>query len=549
MPLPAPLVARDLVKSYGDRVVLDGVDLLAHPGQPLGLVGENGAGKSTLLRLLAGVETPDSGTVSRPDDLGHLAQEPDFADGATIGDVLDDALAPLHEAVARLERLAARLDEPGSAAAYDEALSWATLHEAWDADTRAESTAARLGLGTLDRTRRVAALSGGQRSRLALAALVTRRPGCVLLDEPTNHLDDAAMELLEEFLVALPGVVVAASHDRAFLEAVCGAVVDLDPGGQRFTGGYADYLEAKRDARRRWWESFEAQQDELGTLRTAARTTARQVAHNRPPRDGDKFIYSFKGGKVARTVSRRVKDTERRIEVLERDRIPKPPAPLAFRGVLAPGRRPQGWVLSVRDLVVRGRLGVERLDVRAGQRLLVTGGNGSGKSTLLKVLAGELAPTSGTVDVGTRRVGHLPQDVVFARPDRTPHETYAATGATVPLGDLGLLHPRELSRPVGVLSVGQQRRLALALLVSRAPELLLLDEPTNHLSLTLADELEDSLQGWAGTVVVATHDRWLRRRWNGDVLALAAEGVRKARNARDDSNGLSRSPERPRLQA
>ena len=508
VPACPPLVARDLAKSYGDRVVLDGVDLLAQPGQPLGLVGENGAGKSTLLRLLAGVEAPTPGTVDPPGDLGHLAQEPDFAEGATIGDVLDEALAPLHEAVARLERLAARLDEPGSAAAYDEALTWATLHDAWDADARAESTAARLGLGALDRTRPVASMSGGQRSRLALAALVTRRPECVLLDEPTNHLDDAAMALLEEFLVGLPGVVVAASHDRAFLEAVCGAVVDLDPahlgvdgsGGRRFSGGYADYLLAKRDARRRWQEAFEAQQDELGELREASRTTARQVAHNRPPRDGDKFIYHFKGGKVARTVSRRVKDTERRIEVLERDRVPKPPAPLSFRGVLAPGRRPHGSVLSVRDLEVRGRVRVERLDVRAGDRLLVTGGNGSGKSTLLKVLAGQLAPTSGTVEVGTRAGSATSRRTcVFARPDRTPHQVYAAaTGATVALGDLGLLHPRELSRPVGVLSVGQQRRLALALLVARAPELLLLDEPTNHLSLALADELEDSLQGWAG---------------------------------------------------
>jgi macrolide transport system ATP-binding/permease protein len=449
--------------------------------------------------------------------------------------------------VERLELLAERLAEPGGPEAYDEALTWATLHEAWDADVRAETAAARLGLGALDRDRLVASMSGGQRSRLALAALVTRRPACVVLDEPTNHLDDAAMALLEEFLRALPGVVVAASHDRAFLEAVCAAVVDLDPahlgvdgsGGRRFTGGYGDYLAAKRAARRRWQQAFEAQQDELGALRDAARTTARRVAHDRAPRDGDKFIYHFKGGNVARTVSRRVRDAERRIEVLERDRVPKPPVALSFRGVPAPDRRPQGPVVSARDLVVRDRLAVPRLDVRAGQRLLVTGGNGSGKSTLLKVLAGDLAPTSGTVEVGSRRRGYLPQDVVFARPDRTPHQVYdAATGSSIPLGDLGLLHPRELSRPVEVLSVGQQRRLALAILVARAPDLLLLDEPTNHLSLTLAEELEESLRGWDGTVVVATHDRWLRRRWQGETLAL-----------RDDSNGLSRSTERPRGQS
>ena len=162
-----------------------------------------------------------------------------------------------------------------------------------------------------------------------------------------------------------------------------------------------------------------------------------------------------------------------------------------------------------------------RLDVGAGDRVLVTGANGSGKSTLLKVLAGQLAPTAGTAQVSARRVGFLPQEAVFSRPDKAPHEVYdAATGSPVPLGDLGLLHPRDLSRPVGVLSVGQQRRLALAILVARQPDLLLLDEPTNHISLTLADELEEALQRSSGTVLVATHDRWLRRRWEGDLLAL-----------------------------
>ncbi len=524
MPLPTSLVARDVVKAYAGRVVLDGVELLAHPGVPLGLVGENGAGKSTLLRLLAGIEPPDSGSVQVPDELGYLGQEPDFPAGASVGDVLDTALAPLHDAVARLERLAAGLGTSGSGSAdeYDAVLSWATAHDAWDADSRAAAAAARLGLGTLDRDRPAAALSGGQRSRLALAALVTRRPECVLLDEPTNHLDDAAVGYLEELLVALPGVVVVASHDRAFLEAVCAVTVDLDParGGTRFSGGYGDYLLAKRAAREQWQRAFEDQQDELDGLRAAARTTARQVAHNRPPRDNDRFIHHFKGQNVARTVSRRVRVTERRIEVIERERVPKPPAPLTFRGTLAPAR---AVAVTVRDLRVGRRVDVPRLDVVPGGRVLVTGANGSGKSTLLRVLAGELAPTSGTAEVSSGRVGHLPQDVTFSRPDLTPLQVYdAATASPVPLADLGLIHPRDLTRPVGELSLGQQRRLGLAVVVARRPGLLLLDEPTNHLSLALADELEDALQQAAATVVVASHDRWLRGRWTEDLLALRA---------------------------
>jgi macrolide transport system ATP-binding/permease protein len=520
------LVARDLVRAYGDRVVLDGVDLVANPGQPLGLVGENGAGKSTLLRLLSGIEQPDSGSIAVPADLGYLGQEPEFADGATVGDVLDEALAPLHDAVARLEELALQLDETWAQDEYAAALDWAELHDAWDADHRAMTAAARLGLADLRRDRLVASMSGGQRMRLALAALITRRPECVLLDEPTNHLDDEAVAFLEEFLIGLPGVVVVASHDRTFLENVCSTVIDLDPmhlgvdgdGGNRFSGGYSDYLKAKRASRERWEEAFLVQQEELNDLRRAAATTARVVGHNRPPRDNDKNAYYGHGQKVARAVGRRVRDAEKRIEVLERDRVPKPPKPLAFRGELT-GRRGGGSVFG-RDVVVSGRVRVPRLDVANGEHLLVTGANGSGKSTLLKVLAGELA-SEGYLQVSARRVGHLPQEVTFARPDRSVLEVYdAATGAPIAVNELGLVHPRDLSRPVGVLSIGQQRRVALAILVARQPDLLLLDEPTNHISLALADELEEALQRSAGTVVVASHDRWLRRRWQGSVLAL-----------------------------
>ncbi len=527
------LVARDLAKSYGDRVVLDGVDVVASPGLPLGMVGENGAGKSTLLRLLAGVEPADAGTVSRPAELGYLAQEPTFAPGATVRDVLDDALRPLHDAVARLEVLAGQLDVPAAAEEYAELLDWCGLRDAWSADARAASAADRLGVGGLDPATPVETLSGGQRSRLALAALVAGRPPCVLLDEPTNHLDDDAVALLEEFLTDLPGVSVVASHDRAFLEGVCRQVQDLDAshfgtdgaGGNRFSGGYSDYLAAKRQARLRWEEAFDAQRDELNRLRAATSTTARRVAHNRPPRDGDKFIHHFKGENVARTVSRRVRDLEQRITELESDRIPKPPRELAFAGLAHLPVR-SGRIVQVRDLTVADRVDVPRLDLDAGEHLLVTGANGSGKSTLLKVLTGVLPTTSGRVDVRARQIGYLPQHVTFRRPERSAIQLYDGltddrSGADRPvLHGLGLLHPRDLHRPVGVLSLGQQRRLALAVLVAQAPDLLLLDEPTNHISLTLAEELEEALQRSPCAVVVASHDRWLRRRWGGSRLSL-----------------------------
>jgi macrolide transport system ATP-binding/permease protein len=362
--------------------------------------------------------------------------------------------------------------------------------------------------------------------------MLTRRPSCLLLDEPTNHLDDAAVEYVEQVLRSLPGVVVVASHDRVFLDRVAAQVLDLDAGhlgvdgaGGRTAslsaGGYSALLAERAAARRRWAAAFEQQQEEIARLRSVAAVSARQVAHDRAPRDNDKFIYHAKGENVARTVKRRVDDARRRLQLLEREQVPKPPAPLSFSGVLAPA---SGATVSVRDLVVPGRLMLDRLDVGTGERWLVTGANGSGKSTLLKTLAGRLrsgCQVSGHVAVRARRVGYLPQEVRFDRP--TTAEAFYARRVdddAPPLRALGLLHPRDLHRPVAGLSLGQQRRLALAVIVARRPDLVLLDEPTNHISLALAEELEQALQRSVGTVIVASHDRWLRSRWSGDVLAL-----------------------------
>ena len=528
----APLVARGLVRRYTDRVVLDGIDLTASPGRVLAVVGENGSGKSTLLRLLAGREPAESGTTSGPADVGYLAQELETTPDATVGHVLAAALAPLHAAVARLEELAAVLDDPAAADEYADLLDWSVAHDAWDATRRAEEAAHRLGLGDVSADRPLALLSGGQRARLALAAMLTRRPACLLLDEPTNHLDDDALDYLEQVLGDLPGVVVVASHDRVFLDRVADQVLDLDAGhfgsdgvGGRVTGltsgGYSALLAERSAAHRRWEEAFADQQDEMERLRRVSATSARQVGHDRPPRDGDKFIHHFKGENVARTVKRRVADAERRLMLLQRDQVPKPPAPLRFTGTLAPRG---GASVEVRDLVVEGRLVLDRLDVRPGERLLVTGPNGCGKSTLLKTLAGRLGPgheVSGHVAVHARRIGYLPQEVSFRKPSRSAIEVYAeATGQPVPLHRLGLLPARELHRPVGELSLGQQRRLGLAMLVASRPDLVLLDEPTNHISLALAEELEEALQRSVGTVIAASHDRWLRGRWTGPHLLL-----------------------------
>ena len=532
---------RDLDVAFDTRRVLTGLDLTAQPRRRIGLVGENGSGKSTLLRAIDGTlpsRAVVTGVIDRPADRAMLGQEPPFADDQTIGEVLAGALTPLRRMVAEVERLSLELtddsDEPAEAA-YAAALDLAVAHDAWDADRRAAESAERLGLGTLDPTRRIGTLSGGQRTRLALATLMTRRPSCLLLDEPSNHLDDDALELLAAFLLDLPGIVLLASHDRVLLDDVCTDLFDLDPwelgtdgrGGRRFGGGWTAYEEHRAAARRRWELTYAEQQEELARLRAATRIGTSAVAHNRPPRDNDKHIYGFKGARVDRTVSRRKKDAERRLETAERDQVRKPRPRLRLRADLTGDGGAAGRLVQVRDLVVSGRLDLDRLDIETGEHLLVSGPNGSGKSTLLGVLSGRLEPTSGSVSVTARRVAELVQDVRFSHPGRSAQATYdALVGAEratrTPLRDLGLVPPDRHATPVGLLSVGQRRRLGLAVAVAAEPDLLLLDEPTNHLSLALAGEIEEALASTPGTVVVASHDRWLRRRWGGAELPLEA---------------------------
>ncbi|MGD6748634.1 ABC-F family ATP-binding cassette domain-containing protein [Streptomyces sp. BH105] len=533
------LIAHDLTRTLDTRRVLDGVSLTAAPGRRIGLIGENGVGKSTLLRLLAGVDTPDSGSVVRPPDLGFLQQEAPYDATHTLADVLDDALRETRAELAELDRLGDRLAGtpedsdayPELLDAYGQLLESAREHEAWDADRRAEITLAGLGLGALAHTRPLGSLSGGQRGRLALAALLVRRPAALLLDEPTNHLDDAAALFVEEQVRALPGVVVLASHDRAFLDAVCTDLVDLDPavdGPVRFGGTYSAYLAEKRAERERWERRFAEEQEELVALRHAAGVSAHRVAPDRGPRDNEKMGYGVRANRVQSQISRRVRNATRRLEDLERGQVAAPPPPLRFRPDRLAGRSADDIdepLVSLRAVQVPGRLTLDRLDVTPEDRLLVTGANGSGKSTLLAVLAGRLPARGETRRRTGLSVGMLAQDSVFARPELTARDTYTrelgfARAEAVPLADLGLLRPADLAKPVGRLSVGQRRRLALALLVADPPELLLLDEPTNHLSPTLCDELEDALGAGPGAIVVACHDRWLRERWKGREIRL-----------------------------
>ncbi|MEH6378413.1 ABC-F family ATP-binding cassette domain-containing protein [Streptomyces sp. KLMMK] len=519
--------------SRGDRPLLDDVTFSVRPGERIGIVGENGAGKSTLLRLLAGLETPDDGTVvaGAEGGLARLGQTPELPPDRTVGDAVDLALADLRAMERRLRELEAALGEAGPEALeeYGELLSAFEARGGYEADARVDKALHALGLAHIGRERLLGSLSGGEQARLGLACLIAAAPEVMLLDEPTNHLDGAALVWLEDTLRAHPGTVLAVSHDRVFLERVATTVVELDADRRslvRYGGGYAGFVEEQAAARRRWEQAYEEWSAETAALEGAAATVARRVAPGRAAKDGNKMAYDRDKGRVQASVSSRVRNAQERLRRLRENPVPRPPEPLRFDARPAAGTA-SGVLVTLEDVRVGERLAVRRMEVGAGERLLVHGANGAGKSTLLRVLAGVTEPDAGTV---TRRgsIGYLAQEIPVTRPAERLLAAFARGLAGTEeehrarLLSYGLFRERDLHVPVGALSAGQRRRLGLARLLARPADLLLLDEPTNHLALGLVEQLEEALAAWSGALVVVTHDRHMRQRFEGRQCEIRA---------------------------
>lgn len=495
-------------------------------------MGDNGAGKSTLLRLLAGLETPDHGTVTveSPGGLGHLAQTLDLPGTATVGDAIDHALAGLRELERRIRAAEATLATAGERASADELDAYAGLLAAYearggaDADRRVETVLRRLGAREpLDRERPLGALSGGLRSRLALAATLAADPELLLLDEPTNDLDDEAVAWLEERLRGHRGTVVAVTHDRAFLDRVTTAILEVDHETRtvrRSGNGYAGHLAdraADRARREREYEEWRAERERYAAL--ADRNADRSSAIPRKGPRGFSGAGAFRARSRTHGATSRIRAARTRLRELAARPVPRPPDPLRLTARFGDGAAPAPVVLT--DVRVAGRLRLDALRLEAGERLLVTGPNGAGKSTLLRVMAGELAPIAGTVHLpAPERVGLLRQDTTGAG-DPRPLAVAFGAGREEELLALGLFTARDLAVPVRLLSAGQRRRLELARLLTRPADLLLLDEPTNHLAPGLVEELDAALAGYPGTLVVVSHDRRLRAGFRGRRLDLA----------------------------
>lgn len=518
----AQLTASDVSVLRGVVRVLNHVDLTLTPVSRVAIVGENGRGKSTLLHVLAGSLTPDGGTVQRSGTIGVAEQEMDASDQRTVGQAVAGAIAEPLAALARLDAAGHALAD-GTAdaeAKYASALEHAEALDAWDAERRVQIALEAFDAET-DTTRPLAELSVGQRYRVRLACLLGADDDFLLLDEPTNHLDRSGLEFLTVQLRSRNGGVVVVSHDRALLSDFAETVVDLDPtpdGRLRvYGGGYAGYREGRLAERERWEQEYDKQQAERARLQDSLSAAQNRLVTGWRPEKG-----TNKHGRATRSGSL-VQNVHRRRESLEAHAITVPEPPQVFR---FPGLRTRTGtaLLTVENVSVTGRLrGPVSFSLSQRSRLVVTGPNGSGRSTLLNVAGGDLAPDTGTVrKPRTTRLGFLRQESDLPREQRASevYETYLdalVAAGIVPISEvvgvsqLGLLKPQELSKRVGELSMGQQRRLDLALVLAARPHVLLLDEPTNHLSVALVDELTEALGATQAAVLVSSHDRQLLR--------------------------------------
>jgi ABC transport system ATP-binding/permease protein len=521
------LHAAGLRLAFGSRAIFDGLTFTLAEGERVGLVGVNGSGKSSLMRILARAAEPDRGEVQlrRGASVTYLAQEPTFADGATVASELEVARAPLRAALeahgALTERLAAERDEAAHERMLHELAALADRVEhlgGWDTAHEARRLLDRLGVKEWDRP--VAELSGGARKRVAIARALLTRPDLLLLDEPTNHLDADTVDWLEEELDQTKGALLLVTHDRYFLDDLVDRIVEITPGAgvTSYPGNYEAYLAAKLEA------------EELAA--TAQHKRARWI-------EGE-VAWLRRGVEARRTKSKARIERARQL-MAERGYV----RPRAAELQVAEAPRLSHVVLEAHGVAkaLGGRTILAGIDftLGRGERVGIVGPNGAGKTTFLRVLLGELAPDAGEVVTGKRtRIAYYDQARAQLDPETTVYEAAGGgpagavgedfielSGRKVALRDYldDLLFPVTMQRmKVKALSGGERNRLLLAKLFLEGANVLVLDEPTNDLDLVTLNVLERLLLDFDGAVLVVTHDRYFLDKVATAVLAIEGDG-------------------------
>ena len=490
----------ELAKSFGTDVLFEGFSAAISRGERIALVGDNGAGKSTLLSIIAGEEAPTCGEVRTIGEvkIGHLPQVARLEGEGTLEEAMKEPFSDLfemEEELRRLERTIAGSNDPAALHLYEELTDRFAAGGGYTVEARIRSTIAGVGFSEEDLSRDISTLSGGEEARAALARVLAEEPDLLLLDEPTNHLDFSALDWLEERLLSFGGGLVLVSHDRHLLEAVSNRTWEIAFGEiSVYRVGYRASRALRQEEHRRRIELYERQREQI-------------------ERHKD-FIRRHHAGQK----HRQAKDREKKLERIEKAKIPPPKEAKRIAISIGIGRRSGKRVLSLSDLVIgydRPLFTTPDIDLRRGDKVAVVGPNGCGKTTLIKTIAGELPPISGRVETG-----HNVEIAIFRQTQEDLHGDESVLEAILRRTRLSIGEARgllgrflfsgdDVLKKTKSLSGGERSRLALALLSLIEGNLLLLDEPTNHLDLASQEILERALVDYEGTILLVSHDRKL----------------------------------------
>lgn len=506
------MTLNDLSYSVGETTLLRNINAIVSEQDRVGVIGENGAGKTTLLRLITGEYLPEKGELSlaRGAVVGYLAQNGGLGTGLSVYEEAQDAFCEVKKALEELMQLEAEMAKTPLSAPlvekHDRLLSFIHAKDGYQIDTQVKKVLNGMSFPAESYDKPVAVLSGGERTRLALAKLLLSGPDILVLDEPTNHLDFDTLEWLESFLRSYRGAIVAVSHDRYFLDQITSRIWEVeDCTLTTYKGNYSAYLPQKEAA-----------------------ITLQQKQHDADVEKAEKLQDYIDRNLVRATTSKMAKSRRKTLEKMEITEKPKTAhshLKMRFEFDLVPYEE----LVSAKSLTVKigERYLIQDLSflVRRGERLVIAGPNGTGKSTLLKVLTGKLKPTAGKVRLGQgarfsvfeqQQPGRA-QQVIQVIWDQYPHFTELEVRSHLAKFDFRGEDVYKLTRS---LSGGELAKLRFAQIVLERPNLLFLDEPTNHLDIYTRDSLGEALACYEGTAIVVTHDRFLMQSMHCPILYL-----------------------------
>ncbi|RJG23116.1 ribosomal protection-like ABC-F family protein [Paenibacillus thiaminolyticus] len=506
-------------KYYGADLVLSDVSFEIGESEKVGLIGRNGTGKTTILQLLDRASAPDEGElfIRRGATVGLLAQVPSAGDGATVYDVLAEGFEQVRCWEREMKEMEAKMSDPAVCA--DERAMQLLLNQygqlmerfeqagGYEMEASIRRVAAGMGIAAEQFGRPFASLSGGEKTKVGLAALLLKRPDILLLDEPTNHLDMAAIEWLEAFLESYPGVVVVVSHDRYFLDRVVGKIIEIED-GEAFVyyTNYSGYQKEKEDRLLQQFADYQEQQKKIKKMQETIKQLIEWGNRANPPNPG----FHRRAASMQKALDRMVKIKRPILERRAMDLTLKQ-EDRSGKQVIVLDRVSKAF--GERELL-RGTSAL----LLYGDRVALMGGNGAGKSTLMKMIIGEIPHDEGEIRLGSRvDIGYLAQEESPPAEDSTVLRYFCdalAMEEGEARGELArfLFYGSDVFKRVSQLSGGEWSRLRLALLMYRKPNLLLLDEPTNHLDIDSREALEEALDSFPGTLLVISHDRYFMNR-------------------------------------